>query len=318
MTIAELKTQIVSKRLKSVYIFTGTEIAVRDIYIKQISKIGGYDVKWMDDVSDVIKAGRKKTMLQKPILYILSECAEIVKTEKAWKVFDMDFGANMLICMFTSLDKRIKFYKQYKDLMVEFEPLQPEILMKYIKKEIALSDKNCQILMDVCEGDYGRCLLEIDKIKMYETYWKNHNRISHVQMNPDNCFIELFQHGTIYNPPKDAIFDFVDAVLRRDAEKSFKLMQESYDCGEATLVMIANLYSNFKALLQVQSCKSRDISNCTGLTGWQISNAIRYKGNYSTGELVDVLLKIRGAEVDIKSGRVEELVAVPQLLINIL
>ena len=306
MTVAELKAQIMSKQMKPIYIFAGPEVAVRDIYIKQIAKVGNYEVKWIDDISDIIQTGRKKSMLQKQTLYILSECNELVKNEKAWKVFDIGMGKNMLVCMFISLDKRVKFYKQYKDAIVEFEPLNREILKKYIQKEIELSDKNCERLMDICEGDYGRCLLEIDKIK----------RFDHEATN--SAFEHLLKAGVIYQPPKDAIFDFVDAVLRRDAGKSFKLMQESYDSGEATLVMIVNLYSNFKALLQVQSCKSRDISNCTGLTGWQINNAVKYKGNYTIGELVDVLLRIRNAEVGIKSGTVDEMVAVPQLLVNIL
>lgn len=306
MTVAELKAQIVSRNMKSIYIFSGTEVAVRDIYLNQIAKVGNYEIKWIDDISDIIQSGRKKSMLQKQTLFILSECSDLVKNEKSWKLFDIGVGKNMLVCMFTSLDKRVKFYKQYKDIIVEFEPLQPDILKKYIKKQIALSDKNCETLMEICEGDYGRCLLEIDKIKKFD----------HEATN--SAFEHLLKAGVIYRPPKDAIFDFVDAVLRRDAYNCFRLMQESYDSGEATLVMIANLYNNFKSLLQVQSCKSRDISNCTGLTGWQISNAVKYKGNYTTGELVDVLLKIRNAEVGIKSGTVDEMIAVPQLLVNIL
>ena len=311
MTIAELKAQIVSKQMKSIYIFTGTEIAVRDIYIKQIAKVGNYDVKWVESVSDIIQSGRKKSMLQKQSLFVLSENAEFLKNEKAWKIFDMSLGKNMLLILFTALDKRVKFYKQYKDIIVEFETLQPEILKKYIQKEIDLSDKNCQTLMEICEYDYGRCLLEIDKIMRYTNY------LGPAKME-NGAFEKLLKDGTIYKPSKDAIFDFVDAVLSRDAKKSFKLMQESYDSGEVTLVMISNLYSNFKALLQVQSCKSRDVENCTGLTAWQVKNARKYLNKYSIGKLVDVLIQIRIAEVSIKSGIVDEMIAVPQLLVNIL
>jgi len=313
MTVAELKAQMQSKKLKSIYIFTGTEIAVRDIYIKQLAKVCNFDVKWIESLSDIMQSGRKKSMFQRQTLFILSDSAELLKNEKAWKIFDMSLGKNMLLILFTALDKRIKFYKQYKDLIVEFEPLSPEILKKYIKKEINLSDKNCQMLMEVCENDYGRCLLEIDKIR----HFMNAD-ISVDGMLEDGAFAYLLKIGTIYRPPKDVIFDFVDAVLDRDAYKSFKLMQESYDSGEATLIMISNLYTNFKALLQVQSCKSRDVSNCTGLTGWQISNAKKHLKKYQTGELVDVLLKIRDAELGIKSGTIDESIAVQCLLVNIL
>lgn len=315
MTVAELKAQMQSKKLKPIYIFTGTEIAVRDIYIKQLAKVCNFDVKWIESISDIMQSGRKKSMFQRQTLFILSDSAELLKNEKAWKIFDMSLGKNMLLILFTALDKRIKFYKQYKDLIVEFEPLSPEILKKYIKKEITLSDKNCQTLMEVCENDYGRCLLEIDKVKHFV---KGYGKDKLMQLPEEAGMLRLINDGTIYRPPKDVIFDFVDAVLDRDAYKSFKLMQESYDSGEVTLIMISNLYTNFKALLQVQSCKSRDVSNCTGLTGWQISNAKKHLKKYQTGELVDALLKIRDAELGIKSGTIDESIAVQCLLVNIL
>ena len=315
MTIAELKAQMMSHTMRSTYIFCGTEIGIRDIYLKQICKIQNYILKWVDEITDILQAGRKKSILQKATLFVLSECNDLVKNEKAWKILDMDLGQNMLICMFTNLDKRTKFYKQYKDMMVEFEPLAPEVLKKYVKKEINLSDKNCQTLMEVCENDYGRCLLEIDKIKRFvEGYAKD----KQAQLPEEGGLLRLLTDGVIYRPPKDAVFDFVAAVLDRDAYNSFKLMQESYDSGEATMVMISNLYTNFKALLQVQGCKSRDVSNCTGLTGWQINNARKYLKRYSIGELENILITIRNTEVGIKTGTIEEAIAVSQLLVNIL
>lgn len=309
MTLAELKAEMISGRMRPMYIFTGTEIEVRDIYLKQMAKLGKFDIKWVDDVSDIIQSGRKKSMIASKTLYVLSESAEILKNEKALEAVRNCIGKNMLVCMFISLDKRVKMYKQYKDITVEFESLKSEILKKYIQKEIGLSDKNCMRLMEICENDYGRCLLEIDKIKRFHIV---------TERLYDQSFISLLQDGTIYQPAKDVIFDFVDAVMQRDAYMAFKLMQESYDSGEATLVMISNLYSNFKATLQVKSCKSRDIAKSTGLNTWQINNAKKYIGNYSVKELINAMQIIRNAEVGIKSGTIDEEIAVPQILVNVL
>ena len=318
MTVAELKAQIMANRMKPVYIFNGVEIGIRDIYLKQIAKVGNYDIKWIDGVSDIIQSGKKKSILQHNTLYILSECSELVKNEKAWKILEEGMGNNMLICMFTTLDKRVKFYKQYKDIMVDFDPLEPELLKKYVQKAILLSDKNTKKLMEICEYDYGRCLLEIDKIIQYGAGLDSVPADTATTSRYDVFFERLLKEGIIYQPPKDTIFDFVDAVLRRDAYNSFRLMQESYDSGEATLVMITNLYNNFKSLLQVQSCRSKNVGTTTGLTGWQITNAKKYVNKYSTKELVKTLKRIRQVEMGIKSGTVDELVAVPQVLINIL
>jgi len=316
MTLTELKSEMMSGRMRQIYIFTGTEIAVRDIYLKQIAKMGKFEIRWIDDVADIIQSGRKKSMIASKSLYVLSESSEILKNDKALEAVQRCIGKNMLVCMFTTLDKRVKLYKQYKDIVVEFETLKSEILKKYIKKEIKLSDKDCEKLMEICEYDYGRCLLEIDKMK---TYIKAFNSKSGFDgYTAEDCFYYFMQSGTIYQPAKDVIFDFVDAVMQRDAYMAFKLMQESYDSGEATLVMISNLYSNFKATLQVKSCKSRDIAKSTGLNTWQINNAKKYIGNYSVKELINAMQIIRNAEVGIKSGLIDEEVAVPQILVNIL
>ena len=306
MTLAELKAEMMSGRMRQIYIFTGTEIEVRGIYLKQMAKLGKFEIKWIDEVSDIIQSSRKKSMIASRTLYVLSESAEILKNEKALEAVSNCIGKNMLVCMFTALDKRVKLYKQYKDIIVEFETLKSEILKKYIQKEIELSDRNCEKLMEICEHDYGRCLLEIDKIKCFD----------HEAFNI--AFERLLRDGTIHQPPKDVIFDFVDAVMQRDAYTAFKLMQESYDSGEATLVMISNLYSNFKATLQVKSCKSRDIAKSTGLNTWQINNAKKYIGNYSVKELINAMQTVRNAEVGIKSGTIDEEIAVPQILVNIL
>ena len=305
MTVAELKAHIVSNSLNPVYVFVGQEIEVRNIYLNQIASLG-YNTVRAEELTDIYSNLKRQGMATKPNLYIIAECAELLKDEKSWKVFNMPIGKNMLVFTFTSLDKRVKFYKQYKDLIVEFEPLKPELLKKYIQKEIDLSDKNCDKLIEICEGDYGRCRLEINKIKCFDSKATN------------SAFEHLLKAGVIYQPPKDAIFDFVDAVLNRDANRSFKLMRESYDSGEATLVMVSNLYNNFKSLLQVQSCKSRDIANATGLTGWQISNAKKYLNKYRTGELVNALHAIRNIEIGIKTGAIEEQIAIEYLLCGIL
>ena len=89
----------------------------------------------------------------------------------------------------------------------------------------------------------------------------------------NSAFQDLLKDGTIYQPPYDAIFDLVAAILDRKVNKAFDLLQQSYAVGEATMVMLSVLYNNAKAVLQVQSYKGDNLSKATGLTGWQIKNA---------------------------------------------
>ena len=171
MDVSTVKNQIKTKKVDHFYIFTGTEWEVQKIYIKQLANVIGADVVHIDSVVDIVSKLRSRSFVKKPYCYVVRDDKELMQNEvlfnnvQTW--LDDD---TILILILTTVDKRLKFYKQHGDAIVEFEPLSDKILVKYIKQHIDLSDKNCQTLIDICEHDYGRILLEIDKIKRYADY----------------------------------------------------------------------------------------------------------------------------------------------------
>ena len=167
MDVSTLKAKIVSNQLPNYLIFSGEEWKVQQIYIEQIGKVTGLEIKRIDSVSDIYGQLRNRSFVRKALIYIVRDDRDLMQNEKLQQQIESALGDNILIHLLTSVDKRTKFYKQYKDKIVEFEQLEDRILKKYIKKEIVLSDRNCQRLIDVCEHSYGRILLEIDKIKRY-------------------------------------------------------------------------------------------------------------------------------------------------------
>ena len=219
----------------------------------------------------------------------------------------------MVILLTTTTDKRLKFYKTYNKSFIEFKPLAPSVLKKYIQKEIDLSDKNCDRLIEVCEGNYGRCLLEIDKIKRYSD--SNPTLVRNIY---NNGFEILMNDGAIYTPPKDAIFDFVKAVLQNKPELTYSLLQDCTEIGESNLAILSVLFNSTKQLLQVQTCESNDIEKTTGLQYWQIKNAKECIGKYSTNNLIYIMRLIQSVEKKIKTGEIEEAIAVDYVLSNIL
>ena len=167
MDVSILKAKIKSNRIPSYLIFTGSEWEVQKIYIQQIAKVTDSDVVRIDSISSIYNKLKNKSFISKSACYIVRDDKDLMENEKLQQQLNSLLGDNILIHLITSVDRRTKFYNAYKDKIIEFEPLKPEILKKYIKKQIDLSDKNCQILIDICESDYGRILLEIDKIKRY-------------------------------------------------------------------------------------------------------------------------------------------------------
>lgn len=314
MDVSTLKAKIKSKQLPNYLIFAGDEWKVQQIYIEQIAKVKSCEMKRIDSITDIYSQLKNKSFVQKSVVYIVRDDKELMTNEKLQQQIEDVVGNNVLIHLITSVDKRTKFYKAYKDSIIDFEPLTDSVLKKYIKKEISLSDKNCQKLIDVCEHDYGRILLEIDKIKRYATAHPE----EFDDVGFDTYFIQLLNDGTIYQPPYDAIFDLVDAILDRKVDKAFNLLQQAYDVGEATMVMLSVLYTNAKAVLQVQSYQGDNLSKATGLTGWQIKNAKAHVNKYTDEDLIYMLRIIQKIESGIKTGKIEDEFAMQYLLVHVL
>ena len=137
-------------------------------------------------------------------------------------------------------------------------------------------------------------------------------------MTYDEAFEILISENVIYQPPYDAVFDFVDEVLRRNSAKAFDLYEQCKAIGESTLVMLSVLYTNTRQVLQVQSCKSSDIAKTTGLNSWVIKKTKEKLNRYSIGELVYMLKLIRSVERDIKTGRMDEEYAMQYVLVNVM
>ena len=133
----------------------------------------------------------------------------------------------------------------------------------------------------------------------------------------DEAFEILLKDGTIHTPSKDAIFDFVDAILD-DSLKCFDLYRQCLEVGEAVMVMLKVLYDNAKAVLQVQSCKSNDVGKSTGLNGWQIKNAMKHTGVYSNRELINIMELCFKFQKGIVTGQYAEEFAMPYIMTEVL
>lgn len=310
MDATQIKAHIQNKSFDKFYIFSGPEWKVQRLYIDQIARVSGKELRYIDSITDIYGKKGSKMFIPKSYVYVVRDDKEITQNEKIQEQLNSIIGSNILILLLTAPDKRTKFFKLYKDTIVEFEALKPAVLKKYIQKEIPLTDDNCNKLMEVCEYDYGRCLLEIDKIRNYGK--------ARMQYDPNTLLHRLLQDGLIYQPPKDAIFDFVDAILDCDVNLSFNLYHQCLAVGEATMVMITVLYNNAKAVLQVQSCKNSDVSKATGLTGWQIMNAKKHLNKRRIGELLDIIDLCQQSQQAIVTGTMEEEFVMENLLVRIL
>lgn len=317
MNVTEVKRHIKERNPLTYYVFTGEEIEVMNIFIQKIAEVAGAKVARVDTLSSVMSALQNRSFLSPKTCYVIRDDKEYMSAENLWEKFENNEiqQGNIVIMLYTSLDKRSKFYKHSENRLVVFESLSFENLKHEIQKRIPLSDKNTEMLINICEGNFGRILLEIDKIQHWVV---GYGKDKQEQMPEDGGFLRLIDDGTINQPPQDCIWDFVEAVLTDKPRRSFGLMQEALEFGNPTLTLISVLYKDTKQLLQVQACPTDDVSKSTGLSGWDIKRAKSRVGKYSNRQLIDAMKIIRETERGIKSGNIEENMALDYVLVNIL
>ena len=327
MNITDVKTDIKNKEIKSYYIFAGDEIEIQRIYINKIAEVLNYEVKRVDYIADVWSEIISPTLFGEPCVYVVRDDKDLLNDTTLQEQIEHNrLNGNIIINLVTTLDKRTKWYKSNSDKIVLFERLSTEILIKYCQREITLNNANCERFITICENDYSRMLLEIDKIKRFKQ-WLTDYALDNVPADeylklPNDDYDSVFEYfvkeGAIAIPPKDAVFDLVDAILKRDVQNTYYLLDQCRQINEANMVILSVLYNNAKQVLQVQACHSSDVVKSTGLTAYQVKCAKAKCGKYGIGELVDMLMLIQKIQKGIITGQIEDEMSVDYLLVKVL
>lgn len=303
MEIAEVKQHLKTGQFDKFYIFYGEEHQVMKMFLKLMADKGNYKISYVDSLMDLMTGTKTNSLLNESHLYIIMDDKEFLTNEKMWQKFT-GLKNDLVIFYYSTADKRLKFWKNFKDRAVEFAKLDDGVLTKYIQKVAPFNNDDCKLLIDVCGGDYSRILLEIDKVKAYSKA---------EAVEPSLSLHKLIDEGIIYRPAYDAIFDFVAAYLERKPSKAYDLLQNCKDIGESNLALLSVLYSNIKTLLQIQTVSDW---KTLGINGFVYKNVVAYKNNYTNGELVNALRLIRNVEKGIKTGAIPEEMSVEYILVS--
>lgn len=315
MKLPDLQRQIVSKNIDHVLLLFGEEVAIMDIYLDKIYKATSGDVFRFDSVKEAYaKLVQRRITTGGSRVFVVRDDKDFFKADKEWgKVFTAaESGADYLIIIYSTMDRRSKFYKQNEEKLCEFEKLSSSVLAGYIDKLLpGMSSSEKEQFAQVCECNYSRILLEANKVNHYA-------KVSYQDNGP--AFKDLLKQGVIYQPIGDITFLFTDAILTRNKKDTAKYLLQAKAIGESEILTLSVLYNGFKQILMVQGLGKDQSEPCkrTGLTPWQVKMAKEKQGHYSIAELVNALKVIRFVEKGIKTGAIEADVAVEYVIVNIM
>ena len=221
MNIQELQKQIIDKQLDNLYIFLGEEIAIQKIYINKIAEIKNLEIQYVEEYKQIHNSLKVQDLFNAKKLYIILDDLDIIKHEEVWQDLKLNkyLNGNIVIFKYNNLDKRNKFYKQFENNIVEFNKLSDEVLIKYIQKEIPLTDGICKKLITICNSSYNQILLEIDKIKNYAYKYDG-------MVETTSLFNELDKQGAFHKEVSDITFTFIEKVITRNIEQVYELQKQ--------------------------------------------------------------------------------------------
>lgn len=302
MELPELKKSILDNQVSNFLVFIGSEYALKDIYIKEISNRLNLSIQYIEDIA----SNRKNiSLVEEHYLYVLENNTDIISNPEIVNNVGKD---NYLIYLADKIDKRSKLYKEYSDKIVEFNYLDENTLLSIISTKYNLSDNNIKWLINACKNDYGKCLQELDKLAIFRE-----NR----EENQDELFKYIKDNGGFHEELPDVVFKFVDAVAVRNKKLAWELYEILENIKESKIEILSLLYNRIRNILIVQMINNPTFE-ATGLTNFQLFQGRQGKGFYSDNELFKNLELLKNIDADIKLGNIDEAISVKYALVNIL
>lgn len=308
MNIAELKKDMKANNLAGLYIFTGEEIYIRNLYIEQIVDLG-FIWKELPTVAELFKSVGTTKLIQKPTLYVIRDDMDFIKQDSTvWDklVAWVNNSVNKVILIYNNIDKRNKFFKTFEENTVKFEKLSETVLLKYVQKEADISRENALDLIHRCDSNFNLCLLELNKVIMFSLS----NNIS-----IDEAYKKCCADRVVLDLPKESLEKYITAVMNKDFSLAIEISNDFDFTEEPPLKILAFLYNSFEALFAVVAYES-GLSlkkNESGANFWAVKNAEIFGIKWQIKQVRDMMDFIQFLESRIKMGIVSADAAIPML-----
>lgn len=317
MELVDLMKRISSNDIPHFLILFGEEQTILNIYLTHILEVTKTKRISADSVSYVMQNINKKSLDKSIRLYVVQDDMTFLRAEDSWETVRNTPTKDYIILRYHSLDKRSAFVKKNQQNLVEFSRLTKEVLQTYISKDLPdLSEKNSSKLVEYCNYDYGRILMEIDKIKQ----WQEHYTDSEGVPKTDSVFKLLDKQGLFHKEIGDITFELTNAVLGGYTQTAIQKLDEAKRKGEPAMMIISILYTGFRNLLAYQGLGSnkQGAMERTGMTKGELYGCTKNVGGYSIAEVKRNMLKCQEIEAGIKMGTIDEDIALEYAVLSCL
>lgn len=306
MELVELNRQLRTNNIGNFYIFTGDEIGLQNVYLKQFG-----EYKRVDTVSEVLSKlttrgfGFNKSTKE---VYVVRDDLDFLNNKHLEENIKHLEKAKLgtLIVQITTANKKAAWYKTWNYYVVEFKKLTSTQLIHQIQHYNLTTDKKTlEYFVNACSNDYTTIINEIDK----------YNRLKAAGVYKEFTMATLIDLMPVkYNY---TVFDLVDMILSNNY-KAINVLDYLLSQNSNPLGILSLLYKNVSmAILVIGHKGQQGITEKTGLPYWQIKKILN-NTKISPGGLLAALRFIQQYDNGIKSGKYSPEVGVQCCILNIL
>lgn len=293
--LLDLQTQIREGSLLPFYIFTGEEIELQNIYLKQMG-----NVIRVDRVADIYNKITSKLISGNFAVYVVRDDMDFIKSEKTWGSISDRIRNAVLVIQVTTPNKCKKFIKELNDCVVEFNHMTTKQLLNVVNMDCSVSNK--QYFIEACNND----------------------------LNTINNYLDIFKRAGIkelnkkivdeYIPTKEdvTVFQLADAVMRKDEQLTFRLLDRLLEDKNNVMGIIYAIYSQLHKCVLVEGYRGeKNISKVTGINSWICNNILR-DNRIEPSKLLTALRLVQKYDKGIKTGKYDGVMACYSLIVEIL
>lgn len=285
MTLQDIKTQIENNEIKNTFmIFKCDNKFIPRQYYKEISKILGLNLEYLEDLSSIstnsIDIFFADTTKNNTLRVYSTDTFEYQDTSLS--------DEENLIIITKQVDKETE--KLYSNYIIEVDPLEHWCIKDYLYSVVkGVPTKYLDWLMENCNYDINRLQLEIEKLLIFD---ENERTIIFEQMLNDDAFSDI---------SNKTIFDFTDGIVKKDLNKLITIYEDIDNIDIEAIGVVTVLYKNFLKLLQVWMSLN-PTPESTGLSSKQIYAIRKLPRIWSENQLVNILELLTSIDYKIKNG----------------
>ena len=299
MDLVLLKKQIQQNKLEHFYIFCGPEIGLQNMYINQMSNNMPARADSIKEIWSKLTGKNRLFKTNRKFVYVVRDDEHFMSNEKYWDSIN-NIVSGTLVLLITDLDKRSKFYKHFKDIIIPFNHLTTAQLLPSVKKLIKGTDANLKYFIEACDNDYNTILNELDKLKYlgYDTITK--------------------QLTDTLRPPvlESNVFKMTDYLINKNSKKTLTELQLLLDAGSNEVGILSAIASKLEQCILVEGHRDeKDITSITGLNGWVVKGILT-NNKLAPSSLLTALRITQKFDMSIKNGLLEPDIAVMNCVIE--